>query len=1096
MEAGFVALGLVQGALAALNTVGIVLLWRTTRVVNVAQPALGLVGGVLCGLLVAGSGWSFWWAAPVGVACGAVLGFASERLVLSRLGDVPRVVPLVATIGIAQLLGALQSGLPFAFGGRLPSYDVDLGMELYVFPVLLKGPHLLALGVLPVAVAGIWAFLHRSRIGVAALATGQDAGRAMALGIDVDVAGTACWTVAGALSGVAGVLAVPVLGFSLGDGVAPTVLLLALAPAVLAGLRNVVVAAAAALLVGVAYQAALVLVPTAGSADVLLGALVVAAVALQRRQLARDEDAGRRGSWAAATSPRTLASRVRTDVRWRGLTAAGAAGAVVVAALPPLWLGPASDVRYGTGAALVLAAVACSAAWTFAGEVVLGHWGIAALGAGIAFAAPGPLLARATLAVLVGSAVGAALTSAGRRRGGLGVALAGLALAVAAPTALGTPTGGLGFAAGSAAPAAGAVTALAVVGLLRLRASRAGVRLVAARDQPRRAAGFAIDAGRARAAGMAMSGAAAALAGVLYAVCVPAGIAPGAFDPDRSLDVLALAVVGGLGSPLAAAIGAAAVLASGASLPPPWGDVAVGTAVLWVVLLSPAGVSAITTRVRDRLAAWVTGNRVGRSPARADQPGPADDPVRVRDPGVEVEARVAGADTREAAATPSVRASAATAALVAAPALAGVAGAPSLLRDHLGVTVAADLRPWVVLGLGLAAGAAAAAGWASARRQPPGTELSVIAGALLATGAFVVTGDRSMLAVVAVVGVPAAAHVLGRTVALVGTAVPHRARSAAYGIVVAAGLGGSVGSAHLALVAAGGDLLDASRWAVGYLAAGALAAATALSRLPGDRRRARAMSPAVAPRGRRVRVPLRVEHLAVGFGHDASRAVLDDVGFEVRAGELVALLGVNGTGKSTLLRSIAGLVPVRGGRVEVDGTDLSGLATHERAAAGLAFVDGARPVFPDLTVAENLRAAAHLSHRSGAAHAEATAHVLAAVPALAARLDARAGQLSGGQQRLLAVAQTLYRTPTVLLVDELALGLDAQAKATTLQLLRTLADAGIAVVAVEHDLDALLAIADRAVTLQSGRTIETDIEAVRAAPQELLAPTFLAGAAR
>src|SRR5688572_10643234 len=116
---------MVQGALAGLNALGLVVLWRTTRVVNLAQPAIGLVGGVLTGMLVAGAGWSFWWAAPLGIATAALVGFATERLVMTRLADLPRTVPLVATIGLAALLHALQSGIPFAFCGRLPSYDVD-----------------------------------------------------------------------------------------------------------------------------------------------------------------------------------------------------------------------------------------------------------------------------------------------------------------------------------------------------------------------------------------------------------------------------------------------------------------------------------------------------------------------------------------------------------------------------------------------------------------------------------------------------------------------------------------------------------------------------------------------------------------------------------------------------------------------------------------------------------------------------------------------------------------------------------------------------------------------------------------------------------
>jgi len=279
VDAGFVALGLVQGALAGLNALGLTLLWRTTRVVNLAQPALGLVGGVLTGMLVAASGWSFWWAAPLGITTGALLGFASERLVLSRLATLPRAVSMVATIGLAALFVALQSGLPFFFGGRLPSYDVSIGVEVFVFPVLLKGPHLLALAALPVATGGLWWFVHRTRVGTAAVAAGQDLERAQALGVHAGYVRAVAWTIAGALSGVAGVLSIPVLGFSLGDGVAATVVLLALAPAVLAGMRSLPATAAASLAVGVGYQYALIEAPSAGAAEVFLAVVLVVALA-------------------------------------------------------------------------------------------------------------------------------------------------------------------------------------------------------------------------------------------------------------------------------------------------------------------------------------------------------------------------------------------------------------------------------------------------------------------------------------------------------------------------------------------------------------------------------------------------------------------------------------------------------------------------------------------------------------------------------------------------------------------------------------------------------------------------------------------------
>lgn len=171
------------------------------------------------------------------------------------------------------------------------------------------------------------------------------------------------------------------------------------------------------------------------------------------------------------------------------------------------------------------------------------------------------------------------------------------------------------------------------------------------------------------------------------------------------------------------------------------------------------------------------------------------------------------------------------------------------------------------------------------------------------------------------------------------------------------------------------------------------------------------------------------------------------------------------------------------------------LLPEERAAAGLAFVSGARPVFPDLTVMENLRVAAYRSHPTSRLFNAATDSVLELVPALARRQKAKAGVLSGGEQRILAVAQTLFRRPVALLADELTLGLDVESRLAVLDLLRLLADEGIAVVVVDHDLPSLLPRSNRAVLLAHGEARNfAKPEDVLDQRVDLLPATFLSGA--
>ena len=1092
MDLGFVALGLVQGSLAGLNALGLTLLWRTTRVVNLAQPAVGLVGGVLTGMLVAASGWGFWWAAPVGVGLGALLGFASERLVLTRLATLPRTVPMVATIGLAALFTALQSGIPFFFGGRLPSYDVVIGVEVFVFPVLLKGPHLLALAALPVATCGLWWFVHRTRVGAAAVAAGQDLERAQALGVHASFVRAVAWTLAGALSGLAGVLSIPVLGFSLGDGVAATVILLSLAPAVLAGLRSLPATAAASLVVGVGYQYALVESPTAGAAEVFLALVIVAALLVRRRPLERAARAGRASSWAAATAPPPLPRAVKRDRTWRRLTAVAAVVVVAVAAVPPLWLSPSADVRYGTSAAFVLAAVAVATAWMFSGELALGHWGIAALGATVVHAASGPLLARTVLGLLVGAAAGLALGLVARRRGGLAGAVAGLAIAVAAPYWLvraGTPS--LDLDPQLVACSAGAIAAAVAVGVTWLRGRPAGVRLVAARDEARRADGFGISSARALGAGMALSGAIAAAAGIVYLAAVPAGVAPGAFDPARSFDVVAFAVVGGLGSAIGAGVGAVGLLVAGVLLPSPWASIATGAGVVWVVLFAPGGASSTLSRMRDVAARAVCrGLFPPAPPSTADETTSVPEPTDTGDIAV-----VAGADTRDAAATPTVRAAAVAAWFAAGPAWAGLFGGPMMLADNLGYD-AGPLAPWLVLLSGVVAVTIGLARWHSWHLTPGvPAEVLVGCGGAVALGAFVATRDRQLITVLAIAAPSAGAYLLAGAGQIASSAVISRAQSAAAGIVAAAGVAGLLGAGHLAVVAGGNGLLDSARWATVYLIVAGFALACAGARASSDRQRSRhRMAVPVLALGRRRWAPLRVESLTVDY---RDHRILDGVDLEVCSGELVALVGGNGAGKSTLLRAIAGLVPLATGRIDVAGHEITALRVDERAASGVAFVSGAHPVFPDMTVRENLRVGGYLTHRPERSFAAALDHVLSFVPTLADRADTRAGLLSGGEQRQLAVAQMLFRRPALLLADELTLGLDVTAQTTVLRLLRSLADDGIGVVVVDHDLSAVAAVADRVVAVRHG-TLESfdDPATFAAARDELLPARFLASMTR
>lgn len=194
--------------------------------------------------------------------------------------------------------------------------------------------------------------------------------------------------------------------------------------------------------------------------------------------------------------------------------------------------------------------------------------------------------------------------------------------------------------------------------------------------------------------------------------------------------------------------------------------------------------------------------------------------------------------------------------------------------------------------------------------------------------------------------------------------------------------------------------------------------------------------------------------------------VLRDVDLQVRSGEVCALLGPNGAGKTTAMRVAAGLVRPRSGSVLIHGEDVTRLPSHRRRRRGLCLVPEGRGVFPSLTVRENL--AVQLPRRGGR---EALDRTLEAFPILADRLAQRAGTMSGGQQQMLALARCYLRESSVILVDEVSMGLAPLVVDEMFEALAALRAAGCALVIVEQYVDRALALADHVVVLSRGSVV-------------------------
>ena len=200
-------------------------------------------------------------------------------------------------------------------------------------------------------------------------------------------------------------------------------------------------------------------------------------------------------------------------------------------------------------------------------------------------------------------------------------------------------------------------------------------------------------------------------------------------------------------------------------------------------------------------------------------------------------------------------------------------------------------------------------------------------------------------------------------------------------------------------------------------------------------------------------------------GYQGAR-VLHDVSFDVAAGEIVCLLGRNGAGKSTCLKTIMGLIRPTGGRIECGGVEVSGLPASEVPRHGLGYIPQGRRLFAELTVAENLEIGLMVNRKDHAFREQ----VLDMFPRLRERLNQRADTLSGGEQQMLATGRALCIDPSVLLLDEPTEGLQPSMIEQIRQAVTALRDRGVAILLVEQRVDAVLSIADRVVFLENGRS--------------------------
>ena len=873
-----VVLGIIVGSLSGLVAVGLVLVYRANRVVNFAQGSLGGMAAVLAASLIVGPKWPYFPAVLVGLVAALVVGALIEILIIRRFARAPRLVLTVATIGVAQLLDVATLGLPKLFNyNTVPQPPEPFKFHLSWFPVVFNGGHVVILFAVPVATVALILFLRRSRVGIAVRAAAESTDRAAMLGIPVRRINTLVWTLAAGLSGLGVLLRLPIQGVAIGAVLGPSLLLQALAAAVIGRMEYLGRTLVAAMVLGVIEQAVFF---RTGSTDVVNGVLLaVILVALVVNRAGDTDRASEReaSSWAAVglvrPIPRILA-RLPEVRAIRVIVPAVLAAALVI--LPLSWT--ASRVSLYT-VGLIFAILACSlvvlTGWT--GQISLAQLAFAAIGACVAgsMAQTGKDFFIAVAAAgLVGMVVAVAIGIPALRIKGPFLAVTTLAFAVATgsffvnaqyfpwlvpdasrpiprPVILGKFDLSSEWSMYYVVFAA-LVFCIAVV--WRMRTSRTGRVMLAVRDNGRAAQSYGISPTRVQLTAFAVSGWMCGIAGALYAYQQTA-LTTTLRDPESSIKLFAVTVVGGLASVPGALLGAAYltwVNYSSFTRQQISALFASGIGVLGILLFLPGGLGGAVHSLRDRMLRGVARRRN----------------------------------------------------LIV----------PSLLADSL-----VDVLP---------------------------------------------------------------------------AAVPD------------------------APVGSGADVL------------------------------------------------LRIENLEVSYG---KAQVLFGVDLHVEQGEILALLGTNGAGKSTVLSAICGLVAPGSGRILMNDRDITGVTPQGALAEGIVLVPGGKAVFPTLTVAEHLRLAGWIHEKTDPTHvAAATERGLAIFPVLRERMEQKAGNLSGGEQQMLALAQSLIAKPKLLMIDELSLGLAPVVVAALLDIVREIHAAGTTIVLVEQSVNVAASLAHRAVFLEKG----------------------------
>jgi branched-chain amino acid transport system permease protein len=617
--------GAILGSLSGMVAMGLVLIYRADRVINFAQGDLGGVSGVLMSSLLAGTGIPFVIAIFLGVGAGIATGAIVQLLLIRRFSNAPRLILTVVTVLASSLLAFVQLVIPQLFDLTFAPQGLAIPFPFFEwqFGVLVfRGSHLTVAIVVPIFVIGLNLFFKFSRLGKAVRASAESRDRALLLGIPVKQVNLAVWIIAATFSAVAAVLRTFIIGAPIGSVLGLTLLIPAIAAAVIAKMENLWVAFASAVAIGMVSEAVFFDQQRTSAVPPVLFAIVIAALLVQSRGKVSRADDGGQSSFSALREVRPIPPELKDLPIVRYGLLAMRVPVFLILVVYPIFLGTGRLFVLSFGIIYAIAALSLVILTGWTGQISLGQLGFAGFGgalAGAMHAGGWNILTALLCGSLLGSLVAVIVGIPALRIKGLFLAVATITFTSATGSYFLNPQE-FSWVPAYRLPVRPmlfnkfdletehtfyyfclALLALVLISMRSIRASRTGRVFLAIRENERAAQAFSVNVIRAKLIAFAMAGFVAALAGGLFAIHGHGRLTV-LLGAEENLRLFLIAVVGGLGS--ATGVLASVALFQFVDFFVPSAEFRLlfgGIGVLLILTVYPSGLGGIIYDLRDNM---------------------------------------------------------------------------------------------------------------------------------------------------------------------------------------------------------------------------------------------------------------------------------------------------------------------------------------------------------------------------------------------------------------------------------------------------------------------------------------------------------------